>query len=85
MSHETIGARIRAFRLRRGWSRHVLAGRIGVKHVTIWRYEHGDVVPSLRRIEQLARAFHITPATLLLPQRKNTCTACRDPGGVVTP
>jgi transcriptional regulator with XRE-family HTH domain len=83
MVRETIGARIRAFRTRKGWSMRLLAAQLGVNHVTVLRWEHGEIVPSYRRIEQLARAFKIAPSTLIPPQQRNTCTACRDKGGVM--
>jgi transcriptional regulator with XRE-family HTH domain len=69
MCQETIGTRIRALRLRRGWSVRVLAAQVGVTHATVLRWEHGEG-PRYKRLEQLARAFKVAPSTLIPPQQK---------------
>jgi transcriptional regulator with XRE-family HTH domain len=75
MAGDSVGARIQALRNKKRWSMRKLAAQLGVKHVSIYRWEHNKVSLSLTRIEQLAKVFAIAPSTLIRCRRKiKTCT-----------
>jgi transcriptional regulator with XRE-family HTH domain len=75
MAGDSVGARIQALREKKRWSMRQLAAQLGVKHVSIYRWEHNKGSLSLTRIEQLAKVFEIAPSTLIRCRRKKeTCT-----------
>lgn len=61
----TTGERIRLFREAKGITQEELAGYLGIKKQTIWKYENGAItnVP-LDRIEQMAPFLGVTPADI---------------------
>jgi len=61
----TIGERIKYYREAKGITQEELAGYLGVRKQTIWKYENGAVtnVP-LNRIQQMAPFLGVTPADL---------------------
>jgi transcriptional regulator with XRE-family HTH domain len=65
MAGDSVGARIQALRKKKRWSMRQLAAQVGVKHVSVYRWEHNKGSLSLTRIEQLAKVFAIAPSTLI--------------------
>lgn len=63
-----IGRRIRELREERGWDQIDLEAHIDgtVKRATISNFETGARLPSLHTLLQLAKAFEVEPAALLL-------------------
>ncbi|AWT54299.1 TetR family transcriptional regulator [Mycolicibacterium smegmatis] len=59
------GERIRHLRTERGWSMRELAQRVGVSAATVCAVEKGATGVSLRRLEQYAHAFGMSPVDLL--------------------
>lgn len=61
----TTGERIKKYREAKGITQDELAGYIGVRKQTIWKYESGIItnVP-LDRIEQMAPILGVTPADI---------------------
>ncbi len=43
---ESLGQRLRCFRLEKGWSKRLLAGKLGVSIPSIIRWEAEDAVPN---------------------------------------
>jgi transcriptional regulator with XRE-family HTH domain len=75
MAGNSVGARIQALRKKKRWSMRQLAAQLGVKHVSIFRWEHNQGDISLARIEQLAKVFDIAPSTIIrCRQKTKTCT-----------
>jgi transcriptional regulator with XRE-family HTH domain len=75
MTGDSVGARIQALRKKKRWSMRTLAAQMGVKHVSIYRWEHNKGSISLTRIEQLAKVFDIAPSTIIrCRQKTKTCT-----------
>jgi AcrR family transcriptional regulator/DNA-binding XRE family transcriptional regulator len=62
---DSAGERIRHFRTERGWSMRTLAQRVGVSAATVCAVEKGVTGISLRRLEQYADAFGMSPVDLL--------------------
>lgn len=60
-----LGARLREARLQAGFTVREVADRIGLKHAIIVKYEHGMIVPSIARLQTLARLYGHTAASLL--------------------
>ena len=61
-----LGAWVKAERERRGWSQSELARRAGLAQSYISRMEvNARTKPSLKVVEQLARAFEISPEQLM--------------------
>ncbi|MFO7169682.1 MAG: helix-turn-helix transcriptional regulator [Chloroflexota bacterium] len=61
----TVGARLRAARLRAGLTVRAAAQQVGVDHTALVRYESGTTQPTLERLAALARLYGTTPAALL--------------------
>ena len=62
-----LGHRLREARLTAGFTVREAATKIGLHtHTGIVKYEQGDVVPPLERLEQLANLYHISLACLFL-------------------
>lgn len=61
---ERIGRLIRGFRDERDWNQEDLAKQIGVKPITIHRWEHGKSDISDKNRRTLARIFNVSPAEL---------------------
>src|SRR5689334_22107500 len=60
-----LGARLREARLQAGLTVREVADRIGLKHAIIVKYENGAIVPSIARLQTLARLYGLTAAGLL--------------------
>jgi len=60
-----VGARLREARLQAGLTVREVADRIGLKHSIIVKYENGAIVPSIARLQTLARLYELTAAALL--------------------
>jgi transcriptional regulator with XRE-family HTH domain len=60
-----IGRAIRAARETAGLTQHELGERIGVRWLTISRYERGESQVSLARLDQIARALDRHTADLV--------------------
>src|SRR5215467_11659843 len=60
-----VGARLREARLQAGLTVREVADRIGLKHAIIVKYENGAIVPSIARLQTLARLYGLTAAALL--------------------
>lgn len=55
-----IGSRIRQARLRKGLKQRALASLVGTDHVTPWRWEKGDMIPTPARLAKVASALGVT-------------------------
>ncbi|MCU1488314.1 MAG: Helix-turn-helix domain [Actinomycetia bacterium] len=55
-----VGANVRAAREEKGWTRHDLSTRSGVRENTIYRIEAGQVMPSLDSIDRIGKALDKT-------------------------
>jgi transcriptional regulator with XRE-family HTH domain len=70
MSEEkTFGQRLRETRIRAGLSQSDLEEISGIPKARLSRYENGHVAPSIQTLERLARALHVSEASLLGDQR----------------
>lgn len=59
--------KMRAERLRRGWSQTQLAARADMSSSDVSRFETGRAIPYPVQARRLARALGITPDELLIP------------------
>jgi transcriptional regulator with XRE-family HTH domain len=68
LSAKAVGRRIRELRLLRGWNQVDLEHHLGceISQGALSHYETGRHLPSLKVLDQLARAFDVHPAVLLL-------------------
>ncbi len=66
---ERVGARIRKFRMARGWSQATLGARAGLGRVTVARAEAGVQDVGLSTLDALATALQVSLRELL-PGRK---------------
>jgi XRE family transcriptional regulator, aerobic/anaerobic benzoate catabolism transcriptional regulator len=64
-----LGANVRALRKERGWSRRDLAARTGISERFLADVETGVGNPSVLRLQELAHAFEVELATLLVAPR----------------
>jgi len=55
-----VGARIKDLRKARGWTMKDLAGRLGVRHTHLSKYESGLHAPPLEKLVQLGDLFGVT-------------------------
>ena|SRR6266540_4657453 len=60
-----VGVRLREARLQAGLTVREVADRIGLKHSIVVKYENGAIVPSIARLQALARLYELTAAALL--------------------
>lgn len=51
---KTLSELIREKRLERHWSRQDLADKLGIHHTVVYRYEAGQVVPTVKRLHDIA-------------------------------
>ena len=66
MSDErTFGQRLRESRIKSGFSQSDLEEISGIPKARLSRYENGHVAPSIQTLERLARALHVSEASLL--------------------
>ena len=66
MSDErTFGQRLRATRIKAGYSQSDLEEISGIPKARLSRYENGHVAPSIQTLERLARALNVSEASLL--------------------
>lgn len=56
-SDGTLGSRIRAARLRRGWTLEQLGVLVGAERAQIWKYETNRQIPRETRLGQLVDAL----------------------------
>jgi transcriptional regulator with XRE-family HTH domain len=61
----TFGQRLRATRIRAGYSQSDLEEISGIPKARLSRYENGHVAPSIQTLERLARALGVSEASLL--------------------
>jgi transcriptional regulator with XRE-family HTH domain len=76
MTDDLFGRHLRALRLARGLSLRAMAGRMGVAHPDIVRWEKQDHPPKYQTLERLAAARGC-PVSELLPAGSNSGTAAR--------
>lgn len=55
-----VGARVKELRKARGWTMKELAGRLGIRHTHLSKYEAGLHAPPLEKLAQLASLFAVT-------------------------
>jgi transcriptional regulator with XRE-family HTH domain len=60
-----VGARVRRFRLKLGWTQDVLADRSGLHRAHIGEIERGETNVTLLTLKTLADTFHVRIADLL--------------------
>ena len=73
-----IGERLRAYRLKKGWTLAQLAKRIGVTLQTIGKYERGVSSPDINVVIELCFALDITPNELCGISRPADLTTVED-------
>ncbi len=56
----TLGEKVYFLRLARGWSRGLLAEKIGVTHQQLLKYEKGGNAISIARLIQIANIFELS-------------------------
>ena len=61
----TFGQRLRATRVKAGYSQSDLEEISGIPKARLSRYENGHVAPSIQTLERLARALGVSEASLL--------------------
>jgi len=61
----TFGQRLRATRIKAGYSQSDLEEISGIPKARLSRYENGHVAPSIQTLERLARALSVSEASLL--------------------
>jgi transcriptional regulator with XRE-family HTH domain len=61
----TFGQRLRATRIKAGYSQSDLEEISGIPKARLSRYENGHVAPSIQTLERLARALNVSDASLL--------------------
>jgi transcriptional regulator with XRE-family HTH domain len=61
----TFGRRLRETRVKAGLSQSDLEEISGIPKARLSRYENGHVAPSIQTLERLARALHVSEASLL--------------------
>lgn len=66
-----LGDAIKTQRLLHGMTRHELAGKIGVTHQQLQKYEHGVNRITVTRIEDIARVLDVPLSKFL--DTENTC------------
>ena len=66
-----MGEKIRALRLERGLTQHELGEEIGVRWLSICRWENGVRKPYKRHLISLAKFFGITEQELMFPKKEN--------------
>lgn len=66
-----MGEKIRALRLERGLTQHELGEEIGVRWLSICRWENGVRKPYKRHLISLAKFFGITERELTFPKKEN--------------
>jgi DNA-binding XRE family transcriptional regulator len=65
----TFGQRLRAARVKAGYSQSDLEEISGIPKARLSRYENGHVAPSIQTLERLARALQVSEASLLGDER----------------
>lgn len=61
-----VGANVREVRKALGWNQMTLGQKAGLRQSSISAIERGERCPSLERLLDLARAFGVAPARLLM-------------------
>jgi transcriptional regulator with XRE-family HTH domain len=70
MAKTDFGKRLKAFRLRAGFTQVALGERTGIHARTIINLENGERDPNWTTVIALARALGVTPNDFLAPARK---------------
>src|SRR5580765_3268535 len=65
----TFGQRLRATRIKAGYSQSDLEELSGIPKARLSRYENGHVAPSIQTLERLSSALNVSEASLLGDQR----------------
>lgn len=65
MAKQTIGTRIKKFRLDAGLSQTDVEQITGIGKARLSRYEHDKITPTIKSIEILADAFDVAPKNLV--------------------
>jgi transcriptional regulator with XRE-family HTH domain len=65
MDDRMFGQRLRATRVKAGYSQSDLEGISGIPKARLSRYENGHVAPSIQTLERLAQALGVSEASLL--------------------
>jgi transcriptional regulator with XRE-family HTH domain len=65
MNERTFGQRLRATRIKAGYSQSELEEISGIPKARLSRYENGHVAPSIQTLERLALALGVSEARLL--------------------
>lgn len=77
-----LGAAIYRLRRAKGWTRTKLAQRAGISITYVRQLEHGDNVPTLTIVVELAEVLGVTPAELV---RRATEDAIPSPQTCLSP
>ena len=60
---------IKRARLIAGLTLRELADLLGVSYVSVWKWEHGESFPNVKRLKQVADALNTTVGDLLPKER----------------
>lgn len=82
ISGETIGERIKAFRLVRGMTQKELGTRMGVDQSTVRKYESGKLNPKIETVKKIADALGVDAWTLVDPAVARESAAVELPAGL---
>lgn len=63
--NDTFRVRLRKLRLEAGKKQDEIAQQLGVNRSTYGEYERGKIMPPIDKLEQLARLFGVSPASLM--------------------
>ena len=62
---KSFGMIVQEYRERNGWTQEELAGRAGITREHVGRIERDKCNPSVLTVEQLEKAFHLPPMSLV--------------------
>lgn len=65
MKMSSIGANIKNLREQHGMSQYELAAKIGKSRAAISQYEHGNTIPRMGVIEDMARVFGVKKSAII--------------------
>ena len=66
---ETVGSRIRLYRLKKGWTQVALARQLGITSAALSLIESGENAVTSARLEQIAAILGVRPGTLFPRKR----------------
>jgi transcriptional regulator with XRE-family HTH domain len=70
MPRKVDGERLVRLRLERFMERGDLAARSGVSYSTLYKMERQDYLPSIRKLNAVARALKVSPEELVISERE---------------